>query len=113
MNQGKETLMTDREEKHAVFWPRGERKIDVQPSAPRVDSLEGRTVAFLWDYLFRGDEIFPMIEKGLRERFPGINFIGYEAFGSTHGEDEQQVLAALPEKLRALGVDAAISGMGC
>ena len=105
--------MTDREQTHAVFWPRGERKIDVQAAAPRVDSLEGKTVAFLWDYLFRGDEIFPMLEKGLHERFPGVNFVGYETFGSTHGEDEHKVLAALPDKLRALGVDAVISGMGC
>lgn len=103
----------DRHETHAVFWPRGERKIDLQPPSPRVASLEGKTVALLWDYLFRGDEIFPMIEKGLRERFAGIRFVGYEQFGSTHGEDEQKVLAALPERLRALEADAVISGMGC
>ena len=27
--------------------------------------------------------------------------------------EEQKILASLPEKLRALGVDAVVSGMGC
>ena len=34
-------------------------------------------------------------------------------FGNTHGSDEREVLEALPDKLRELGVDAVISGMGC
>jgi hypothetical protein len=37
----------------------------------------------------------------------------YDTFGSTHGRDEQRVLAELPSKLKALGVDAVISGMAC
>ena len=100
-------------ELHAVYWPRGTRTVTSQPISPRLESLEGRTVAFLWDYLFRGDEIFPMIEQGLSERFPGVRFIGYDTFGSTHGEDEHAILAGLPDRLRELGVDAVVSGMGC
>ena len=105
--------MSNDNERHSVFWPRGEKTVQVQPVSERLQSLEGRTVAFLWDYLFRGDEIFPMLETALRGRFPDMRFIGYEEFGSTHGEDEHQVLAALPAKLKALKVDAVISGMGC
>ncbi|TAM85270.1 hypothetical protein EPN42_15415 [bacterium] len=98
---------------YAVFWPRGERMLKPQPLAPRLDSLAGKTVAFVWDYLFRGDEIFPMIERELQSRFPGMRFVGYDAFGSTHGSDEQAVVAGLPDKLRTLGVDAVVSGVGC
>ena len=105
--------MSNSEGKYAVYWPRGQRTLDVQPVAPRLDSLSGKTVAFLWDYLFRGDEIFAILQKELQSRFPGMNFIGQDEFGSTHGEDERKVLAALPEKLKALKVDAVISGMGC
>jgi hypothetical protein len=39
--------------------------------------------------------------------------VRYDTFGSTHGRDEQRVLAELPAKLRELGVDAVISGMAC
>jgi hypothetical protein len=63
--------------------------------------------------MFRGDVIFAILTKELQNRFPGISFIGHDEFGSTHGEDERKVLAALPEKLKSLEVDAVISGMGC
>lgn len=97
----------------SVFWPRGERTLKAQDVASRPDSLAGKKIAFVWDYLFRGDEIFPILERELRSRFPGVRFVSYDEFGSTHGEDEHAVVAGLPAKLQALGVDAVISGMGC
>lgn len=98
---------------YAVYWPRGERTLDVKPVAPRLDNLEDKTVAFLWDYLFRGDEIFETLKRELAPRYPGIKFVDYETFGSTHGGEEHEVLAALPDKLKTLGVSAVVSGMGC
>jgi len=97
----------------AVYWPRGRKMIAYQPVSERLPTLEGKKVAFLWDYLFRGDEIFPMIERGLAERFPGVRFVGYDTFGSTHGDDETAVIAGLPARLKEMEVDAVISGMGC
>ena len=47
----------------AVYWPRGQRTLDVEAVAPKVDSLSGKVVAFLWDYLFRGDEIFAILKR--------------------------------------------------
>ena len=99
--------------KYEVVWPRGRRAISVKPVAKRHRSLDGKKVAFLWDYLFRGDEIFPMIEAELKSQFSGVSFVGYHVFGSTHGGEERQILADLPRKLRDLGVDAVVSGMGC
>jgi hypothetical protein len=105
--------MSEQEATYAVHWPRAQRTQAVEPVAPRVDGLSGKVVAFVWDYLFRGDEIFAMLQRELQQRFPGMRFIGHEEFGSTHGDDEREVLAALPSKLKALQVDAVISGMGC
>jgi hypothetical protein len=31
-------------------------------------ALEGKTIAFLWDDLFRGDEIWPVLSQALRTR---------------------------------------------
>ncbi len=42
----------------------------------------------MWDYLFRGDEIFPVLETELVERFPDVEIVGYDVFGNTHGADE-------------------------
>lgn len=96
-----------------VVWPRSTKMVDVKPLAPRLKSLEGAKVAFLWDYLFRGDEIWPVLSRELSARHPGMQFVSFEEFGSTHGDEEHAVLAALPDKLKSLGVDAVVSGMGC
>jgi hypothetical protein len=87
--------------------------VTARPVAPRLETLAGKTIGQLWDDLFRGDEIFPMLESALAERFPGVKFVGYRTFGSTHGAEEHQVLRDLPGRMRELGVDAIISGMAC
>ena len=96
-----------------VLWPRGRRTVSARPVAARLETLRGKTIGQLWDDLFRGDEVFPMLESALAERFPGVRFVGYRTFGSTHGAEEQQVLRDLPARMRELGVDAVISGMAC
>jgi hypothetical protein len=98
---------------YAAMWPRGEKTVKIAPLAPRLDTLKGKTVAFLWDYLFRGDEIFPILESELSATFPDMRFVGYDVFGSTHGADEGQILADLSQTMAEHKVDAIISGMGC
>jgi hypothetical protein len=101
------------ETSYAAYWPRAPRALSTRPTAPRLDSLAGQKIAFLWDYLFRGDEVFAILKRELSARFPGIAFVGPDEFGSTHGSDEREVMAALPAKLSEHKVTAVISGMGC
>jgi hypothetical protein len=42
-----------------------------------------------------------------------VKFLHWDRFGNTHGSDERNVVANLPQKLRELGADAVVSGMGC
>jgi predicted O-methyltransferase YrrM len=49
----------------------------------------------------------------LYDGFPGVKFVGYRTFGSTHGAEEHDVLKELPARMREHGVDAVISGMAC
>ena len=98
---------------YEAYWPRSPRQQRARPLAPRLASLEGKTVAQLWDQLFKGDVVFELLEEALRARFPGIKFVSWREFGSTHGGEEKAALAALPARLRELGVDAVISGMAC
>lgn len=105
--------MSDGANEYAVVWPRGERTVQVSALAPRLDTIAGKTVCQLWDYLFRGDDIFPLIEAEISARYSGVRFIKYSEFGSTHGDEEREILASLPERLQVLGVDAVVSGMGC
>ena len=76
-------------------------------------TLAGARVALLWDYLFRGDELFPLLTDELTKRFPDIDVLGYETFGNLHGADEKERVGRLPDDLRSRGVDAVVSGMGC
>jgi hypothetical protein len=98
---------------YEAYWPRAPRRQRTRPLAPRLASLEGKTIAQLWDQLFKGDVVFELLEEALQARFPGVRFVSWREFGSTHGGEEKEALAALPEKFKALGVDAVISGMAC
>ena len=98
---------------YEALWPRSPRQAKVQPLAPRLSTLDGKKVAQLWDHVFRGDEVFEFLEAGLKARFPNVRFVSWREFGNTHGSEEREVVAALPERFKALGVDAVISGMGC
>jgi hypothetical protein len=98
---------------YSVVWPCGERRQAQRPLARRLDTLNGKTIAQLWDFLFAGDEVFAALEEKLRAQFPGVKFISWREFGSTHAVNEKELLASLPQRFRELGVDAAISSMAC
>jgi hypothetical protein len=98
---------------YEVVWPSGERKQVLRPLAKRLGTLEGKTIAQLWDYLFSGDEVFAALEEKLRAHYPGVKFVGWREFGSTHAVNEKELLASLPQRFKELGVDAAISSMAC
>jgi len=97
---------------YEIVWPLGGSAATQVSFAPRVVDLAGKTVGELWDELFRGELIFPFLRDHLRRLYPGIRFVGYEAFGSTHGRGEAELMASLPTLLRERGCDAVISAVG-
>ncbi|MBI4308558.1 MAG: hypothetical protein HY684_07125 [Chloroflexi bacterium] len=56
--------------------------------------------------------MFPIIEEKLRQRYPDLKFVRWDAFGNIQGPDEPEVIAALPGLLRKHGCDIVISGVG-
>ncbi|MFH1485946.1 MAG: hypothetical protein ABIH46_07740 [Chloroflexota bacterium] len=97
---------------YEVVWPLGRSTYEVIPRTRQVPDLAGKTVCELWEYLFRGEEIFPMLRELLSKKYPGIKIVDYAVFGNTHGPKEKEVIAALPGLLREHGCDAVISGVG-
>ncbi|MBI2910382.1 MAG: hypothetical protein HYX92_22280 [Chloroflexi bacterium] len=95
-----------------VVWPLGRTRTEASLVSSPLADLNGKTVCEVWDRQFRGDEVFAVVKERLRRRYPGVKFVGHEAFGNTHGPDEREVLAALPGRLVEHGCDLAISGMG-
>jgi len=96
-----------------AVWPRSPLGVQRRDAADRLTSLAGKRVAFLWDYVFRGDEVFPALEEELRARIPDIEIVGYSTFGNIHGGDEDEVIAGLPAGLAQRHIDAVVSAMGC
>ena len=104
--------MTRSTEHSSALWPGGDSAVAPIEPALRPPGLDARRVGFLWNHVFRGEEIFPLLARRLEAEFEGVEFVGFDAFGSTFGGDEHAVVEALPSRLRDLGVDAVISGVG-
>jgi hypothetical protein len=98
---------------YAVVWPKSARAVQSRRAAPRLQSLHGARVAFAWDYMFRGEELFAALQQYMEQRFPGVEIIGYDAFGNTHGPEEAQVIGEIPSIVAARGITAVVSGIGC
>lgn len=106
--------MDEREPHYDVVWPLGHRVLSEVAEQERPAELGGRTVAYLWDELFRGPEMFEVISEVARDRFGDVGFVGWEEFGNFHAStaDERRVLEALPELLRAHRVDLVVAAVG-
>ena len=101
-----------REPSYEVVWPLGKAVYEALPPTQRSDDLSGKTICELWEWLFRGEEIFPILRETLSKQYRGISFVDYNAFGDTHGSKERETISRLPDVLREHGCDAVISGVG-
>ncbi len=103
-------------EKHDVVSPLGIEVVRRTGVAPRLDDLNGKTVAEVWNGVFKGDQTFPVIRRLLQRKFPAINIIPFTEFPHYAGGDnpkEQRERARLVARLaREKGVQALISGNG-
>lgn len=109
---------SEHNEAYEVVSPLGEPVTKMITMAPRLDTLEGKTIGQIWNGGFRGDESFPMIERMLREKYPTLKVVPYSEFplatiASLHPEKKQETLEALRAKLKETGCDAVITGNGC
>lgn len=97
---------------YEVVWPLARGTVDeVAPTAPIAD-LNGKTIGELWDWLFKGDQMYAIIREELRRRYPDVRFVRFQDFGNIHGQDEKRVIAALPDLLREHDVDLVVSSVG-
>jgi hypothetical protein len=71
-----------------------------------------RRIGFVWDHVFRGDEMFAIAQEELSARDPRLAFVPYQAFGDIHGRAAAHAAASLPARLRAEEVDAVIVVVG-
>ncbi|OGA51512.1 MAG: hypothetical protein A3G24_16680 [Betaproteobacteria bacterium RIFCSPLOWO2_12_FULL_62_13] len=103
---------TSNEPRYDVLWPSSRKAVKSTAAAPRLPDLNGKVVCELWDILFRGDTIYPIVREYIRGRFPDVKFIDHKEFGNFHGARERDVIKSLPEKLKKFKADAVIVGIG-
>jgi hypothetical protein len=97
---------------YEVLAPTGWVAQDDIPFNVHPTSLSHRTVAFVWDNLFKGPVLFDAIRQLIDTQFSQVRFVDHEYFGDIHGLDAPQVLEELPDKLRAANVDVAVVAVG-
>ncbi len=95
-----------------VVWPLGKPAYATRAPVARVADLNHKVIGEIWDYLFRGEEWFPILREELRKRYPGIRFVTYDTFGNLHGPHQRELVARLPDLLKQHKVDAVISAIG-
>ena len=95
-----------------VVWPLGKPAYITRAPVARVTDLNNKVIGETWDYLFRGEEWFPILREELTKRYPGIQFVTYDTFGNLHGPNQRALVAKVPELLKKHKVDAVISAIG-
>jgi hypothetical protein len=95
-----------------VVWPLGKPAYTTRAPNERVADLSGKVIGETWDYLFRGEEWFPILREELAKRYPGIRFVPYDTFGNLHGPNQRELVAKVPALLKEHEIDAVISGIG-
>jgi len=101
---------------YKVLSPLGESTAKTTAMAPRLDTLDGKTVCLVWNYAFKADVTLPAIAEELKRLYPGIKIIPYtamplaplpEAPGTPKRDSE-----ALQAAYKAKGAQAVIAGNG-
>jgi hypothetical protein len=95
-----------------VVWPLGKSASSPVDPAPPLADLNGKSICELWDFRFKGDQMYTILNEELRKRFPNVRIVECMAMGNTDGNNEREYVANLPALLREHGCDAVISSVG-
>ena len=89
-----------------VFDPSGATEV-IRLHAPRLDSLDGKTIGFISNDMWQAHRMLPMLRDWLAEQYPTAMLIAETEFpmGNTLMDTEEAV-----DQLEASGVDAVIIG---
>lgn len=102
--------------KISVISPIGAEAVEQKNLAPRLDTLNGKVVAEIWNEDFKGDIMFPIYRELLKERFPDVKIVPYTdlPYASLKGTPsyQREVLNDIMAALKAKGADAVITGNG-
>ena len=91
-----------------VYDPSGNIEV-TQEFAPRLDSLDGKTIAFLGNDMWEEQRTFEELGKLMAKAYPNTKIITQENF-PRHSDQLTQANNGIAETMKELGVDAVIVG---
>ena len=102
--------------KYSVVSPRGEKTSEMITMAPRLETLEGKTICMIAGDAFKAEVTFPKIQELLKAKYPAAKVVPYSdmpyyepgAYGPSPDPEREEVSAAIIIE----GCDAVISGNG-
>lgn len=94
--------------KLTVYDPSGSTEI-TQTFAPRLDSLEGKTIAIIGNGMWQEPRTSQVIEDAIHTKYPTATVIPPDQF-PRHTDNLTKANNGIPEQLESLGADAAIIG---
>ncbi len=103
-------------DKLQVVSPEGVQAVKRSGAAPRIDSLEGKTIGEIWNGVFKGDVTFPVIRARLKAAYPSVKVVPYTEFPHAPGSDnparQRELAREIAARVKEKGCDAVISGNG-
>ncbi|MDQ3815410.1 MAG: hypothetical protein M3347_15945 [Armatimonadota bacterium] len=101
---------------YSVVSPLGNSTVKKSAMAPRLNTLEGKTVGMVWNHSFRADITFPAMEASLKQQYPGIKIIPYTEFDAAIRAAGDRISSpqakTIQTMLKKKYCDAVISGNG-
>jgi len=103
-----------KEATYAVVSPLGESTVKMITMAPRLDTLEGKTICMVWNGMFKGEVTLPVIAEWLKKKYPTAKVIPYtdmpreSSWLPWPAKTQEDLAAVYKEK----GCQAVISGNG-
>jgi hypothetical protein len=91
-----------------VYNPTGAYEV-TQTFAPRLDSLDGKTIAFVGDDMWEDERSFSLVQQLLQAKYPTIKILTADKF--PHGTDAiTKANNGIPKQLQDAGVQGVILG---
>jgi hypothetical protein len=98
-----------KEPAYSVISPLGEDTVSMIEMTRRLDTLSNKTVCMVTNNDFKANITIPVIEKTLKEGYPGLKVVSYSEFPTAYSGTRWEALADL---YRSKGCDAVIAGNG-
>jgi hypothetical protein len=100
----------------AVVSPLGLPATQNKGIAPRLDTLEGKTVGEVYNHHFKGDTMFALYRELLQQRYSGVRIVPFTELPASYvGGDpatQRRIALEVAAQAKAKGIDALIAGNG-